>query len=160
MKLQVMGIVFGAWLALFMSHSPAAQPEHGTRQAAGGIEFQYGLMPAALVAHHAGEHPERKMHGDPPSRSSMHLVVALFDKQGGARISDAEVEATVTLLGGASVRKRLQPMTIADQPSYGEFFSMGVPGLYRIRFEAKRPGTTGIAYAEYEHRVARGGSSP
>jgi hypothetical protein len=159
MNLQVMGIVLAAWLAFFMGRSLAAQPEHGTRQAAGSIEFQYGLMPAALVARHAEEHPERKMHGGAPSRSNMHLVVALFDKQRGARVSDAEVEATVSLLGGGSQRKRLQPMTIADLPSYGEFFAMGVPGLYRIRFEARRPGEAGISYAEFEHRIAREGSS-
>ena len=94
-----------------------------------------------------------------PSRSSTHLVVALFDRQSGARVADAEVEATVTLLGGASVRKRLQPMAIADQPSYGQFFSMSVPGLYRIRLEARRPGAAGVAYAEFEHRVAREGPS-
>jgi hypothetical protein len=159
MKIRLMGLVFGAWLAALAGLVLAAQPEHSPRQASGQIDFQYGLMPAALVARHAKEHVERKMHGGVPSPSSTHLVVALFDKQSGARISDAEVEATVTLLGSTSVRKRLEPMTIADQPSYGEFFSMGVAGLYRIRFEARRPGAAGVAFAEFEHRVVREGPS-
>jgi hypothetical protein len=84
-------------------------------------------MPAVLVARHAKEHVERKMHGGAPSPSSTHLVVALFDKQSGARVSDAEVEATVTLLGSTSARKRLKPMAIADQPSFGGILLHGRP---------------------------------
>jgi hypothetical protein len=137
----------------------AAQIEHMPRRSSGDIQFEYGLVPAAVVARHAKDHAEREMHGGAPSRSSTHLVVALFDRQSGARVADAEAEATVTLLGGASVRKRLQPMAIADQPSYGQFFSMSVPGLYRIRLEARRPGAASVAYAEFEHRVAREGPS-
>ena len=165
MMLQLMANVLGARLPLLTGHSAAAQPEHGSRQAAGSIEFLYGLMPAPLVARHAGVHPERKMHGGAPSHSSIHLVVALFDEESGARVSDAGVDASgvdasVSLLGGACVRKRLQSMTITDRPSYGEFFVIGVPGLYRISFEARRPGAAGISYLELEHRVAREGSSP
>jgi hypothetical protein len=152
-------LALGAWLTLSGDYTVAVQHEHSVRQVGGGIEFQYGLMPAALVARHAENHPERKMHGGAVSRSGVHLVVALFDKQSGERVADAEVEVTIGLLGGASVRKRLQPMAIADQPSYGEFFAMGAPGLYRIRFEAKRPGVAGIAYAEFEHRVATKGGA-
>jgi hypothetical protein len=159
MKTRLGWLVYGAWLAVVASSALAAQIEHAPRRSSGDIEFQYGLMPAGLVARHIKEHPERKMHGGGGSTSSTHLVVALFDKQSGTRIADAEVEATVTLLGGTSVRKRLEPMTIADQPSYGEFFSIGVPGLYRIRFEARRPGAAGVAFAEFEHRVGREGSS-
>jgi hypothetical protein len=141
------------------SSALAAQIEHAPGRSSGDIAFEYGLVPAAVVARHAKDHAERGMHGGAPARSSTHLVVALFDRQSGARVFDAEVEATVTLLGGASERKRLQPMTIADQPSYGQFFSMGVPGVYRIRFEARRTGAAGVAFAEFEHRVRREESS-
>ena len=159
MKMRLEWVVNCAWLMALACSALAAQVEHAPRRSSGDIQFEYGLMPAAVVARHAKDHPERKMHGGAPSPSSTHLVVALFDRQSGARIADAEVEATLTLLGGASVRKRLEPMTIADQPSYGEFFSLGVPGLYRIRFEARRPGAPGVAYAEFEHRIGREGSS-
>ena len=128
MKLRLVWLIYGAWLAVVTGSALATQIEHATRRTSGDIEFQYGLMPAKVVARHAKDHVERKMHGGSESSSSTHVVVALFDRKSGARISDAEVEATVTLLGSASVRKRLEPMTVADQPSYGAFFSMGVPG--------------------------------
>lgn len=149
----------GAWLAAVAGSALATQIEHAPRRSSGDIEFQYGLMPAKEVARHAEDHVERKMHGGVEPASDTHLVVALFDRHNGARISNAEVEASVTLLGGASQRKRLERMTVADQLSYGGYFSMGVPGLYRIRFEARRAGAPGIAYAEFEHRVGREGSA-
>jgi hypothetical protein len=82
------------------------------------------------------------------------LVLAPFDAAKGERIAQAEVTATVTLLGGASVTRRLEPMTIADQPSFGGFFSLGMPGIYRLRFEVRRPGIAQRASTEFEYRVS------
>lgn len=72
-------------------------------------------------------------------------------------IADAEGTATVTLLGGASATKRLEPMAIANQPSFGGFFSLGAPGIYRLRFEARRPGVAEVASAEFEYRLSAEG---
>ena len=132
----------------------AADTAHAPRQPGQNIVFHYGVVPAEVVLAHSSEHAERKVHGGAVSKGSNHLVVALFDAAKGERIADAEVTATVTLLGGASVTKRLEPMAIADQPSFGRFFSMGVPGIYRRRFEARRPGTAEVAAAEFEYRVS------
>lgn len=60
----------------------------------------------------------------------------------------------ITLAGGPSVTKRLEPMTIPGQPGFGGFVSIGVPGIYKIRSEARRPGAAGSASAEFEHRVS------
>jgi len=57
------------------------------------------------------------------------------------------------MLGGTSVAKRLEPLVIANQPSFGGFFLLGVPGIYRIRFEVRRPGVAEVPAAEFEHRV-------
>jgi hypothetical protein len=127
-----------------------AQPAHAVRQS-GELQFHFGVVPAELVLRHPGEHPERQMHGKGAPRGS-HLVVALFEAQAGKRVADAEVTAHVTLAGGPSVTKRLEPMRIAGQPSFGAYVPIGAPGVYRIRFEAKRPGAA-PATAEFEHRV-------
>ena len=87
-------------------------------------------------------------------KGASHLVVALFDAAKGERIADAEVTATVMLLGGAPATKRLEPMAIANQPSFGRFFSLGMPGNYNLRFGARRPGVAEIASAEFEYRVS------
>lgn len=130
-----------------------ADPGHALQHVQ-DIMFHYGVVPAEMVLAHSDRHPERAMHRGSAPRGSSHVVVALFDAERGERIADAEVSATVTMLGGASVTKRLEPMAIASQPSFGAFFSMGVPGIYRLRFEARRPGVAGIASAEFEYRVS------
>lgn len=52
------------------------------------------------------------------------------------------------------MKLRFEPMTIADQPSFGGFFSLGMPGIYRLRFEVRRPGIAQPASAEFEYRVS------
>lgn len=135
----------------------AAEPAHSQRRTVQDVEFHYALAPAAIVLAHPDQHPEREMHGGVPSKGASHLVLALFDAAKGQRIAEAEVMATVTLLGGASVTRRLESMRIADQPSFGGFFSLGAPGIYRIRFEVRRPGSPAAASAEFEHRVSAEG---
>lgn len=132
----------------------AAEPAHALRQPKPGVVFHYGVVPAEVVLAHPEQHPEREMHRGAAPKGASHLVVALFDAAKGERIADAEVTATVTLLGGASATKRLEPMAIANQPSFGGFFSLGAPGIYRLRFEARRPGVAEVASAEFEYRLS------
>jgi hypothetical protein len=132
----------------------AAEQSHALRQGAHNLTFHYGVVPAAVVLAHPDEHPERAMHGGKPGRESSHLVVAIFDASSGQRVSDAEVSATVTRVGGNSVTKKLEVMRLRDQPSFGGFFSLNAPGIYRIRFEARRPARSTPVTAEFEHRVS------
>lgn len=132
----------------------AADSAHALRQTGRAVVFHFGVVPAAVVLAHPDKHPEREMHRGAAPKGASHVVVALFDAAKGERIANAEVTATVTLLGGASATKRLEPMTIADQPSFGGFFSLGMPGIYKLRFEARRPGIAEVASVEFEYRVS------
>jgi hypothetical protein len=134
----------------------AAEPGHALRKAGRDVVFHYGVVPASVVLAHPDKHPERQMHGGVAPKGASHLVVALFDAASGDRIAHAEVTATVSLLGGVAVSKRLEPMTIAGQPSFGGFFVLGMPGTYKLRFEARRPGAP-VAPAEFEYRVSHEG---
>jgi len=82
---------------------------------------------------------------------AVDLQVYFYRDSHEVRIS---VFAGVTPVGGASVTKRREPMMIANQPSFGGFFSLGAPGIYRLRFEARRPGVAEVASAEFEYRVS------
>jgi hypothetical protein len=149
---------FASWLSLlwllFAGQSLAADPAHALRQAGREVVFHYGVVPAQVVLAHPDKHPEREMHQGVAPKGASHLVVALFDAAKGERIARAEVTATVSLLGGPSVTKRLEPMTVADQPSFGGFFTLGMPGIYKLRFEARAPGIREAATAEFEYRVS------
>ena len=142
---------------LLLSSRPivAAQPAHGVRQTSGAVVFEYGWVPAVRVADHPAPHAESTMHGGARGQSGSHIVVALFDKASGARISDATVEVRITPFGGAAVTKTLEPMTIEGLPSYGGYVSVVRAGIYRILFEARGLNITGVASAEFEHRVSR-----
>ena len=129
------------------------QGAHSAQQSSAGLLFHYGLVPAEVVAAHAPSHAEREMHRG-PRRGQSHLLLALFDSGSGARIAEAEVAVHITLAGGPSVTRRLEPMTIAGQPGFGGYVSVGAPGVYTLRFEARRPGAPGVASAVFEHRVA------
>lgn len=103
---------------------------------ADGLEIHYGVVPAAVVDAHRKDDAERTMHRGVPRRAGQHhLTVALFDARTHGRIEQAEVWATVTELGLAPNRKKLEPMRLAGEMSYGNYFSMAAPGPYRIRLE-------------------------
>lgn len=142
-----------AGVAVLAWAGAAAQPAPTQRQA-GGLVLQYGLVPAEMVIAVSRPQAEREMHGGAAGKSGSHLVLAIFDAASGQRISEAEVMTHITLVGGASTTKRLEPMNINDMPSFGAFVPIGAPGIYKIRFEVKRAGVEGTASAEFEHRVA------
>lgn len=142
--------LLGASAGLLAWETAQAQATHSPRDTSQGVVFHFGVVPAEIVEAHPLEHPERAMHKG-ATRGEKHLVLAIFDASSGRRIAQAEVDATVSLVGGPAVTKRLQPMSVADQPSFGEFFHMG-SGLYRIRFQVKRAGSS-TAVGEFEYRV-------
>lgn len=129
-----------------------AQPAHSA-QRSGGLLFHYGVVPAEVVLAHAGGHAERQMHQGKARRGTRHIVLALFDEKSGRRVADAEATLHLTLAGGVSATTKLEPMTIAGQASYGGFVFMDAPGIYTLRFDIRRPGVSGSAHAEFEHRV-------
>jgi hypothetical protein len=145
-------VVLTGVIAAFLAAAAQSQQPHAIRQSV-GLQFHYGVVPAELVLRHPDQHPERQMHGKGAAPRGSHLVLALFEAQSGKRVSIAEVSAHVTLAGGPSVTRRLEPMKIAEQPSFGAFVPIGAPGIYRIRFEVKRPGVERGDSAEFEHRV-------
>jgi hypothetical protein len=81
-------------------------------------------------------------------------VVALFDAQTGARITDARIRAGV---GDRSHNHEpdssLEPMQIDGMMSYGNFFLLQGAGTWRIHLEILRAGALRPIEADfaYEH---------
>ena len=123
---------------------------------AGNLAVYLGVLPAEMVQGHSPEHPEGKMHGGvPSSRRQHHVVIALFDAKDGSRIGDASVKARVGEIGLAPVQEKLERMTIDKTISYGNYFSMGSSGPYRIEIEIIRPGSTGPVKTTFEYSHPR-----
>jgi hypothetical protein len=129
--------ITAGWLAAF---APLAMPaDAGPRQVVGDVVIYLGVLPADMVRGHPPEHPEGVMHGGAPAGES-HVMVALFERASGRRITDAAVEAAVSGKGMERSRKSLEPMTVAGALTYGNYFTLLGPGPYRIEIEIRVAG--------------------
>jgi hypothetical protein len=116
----------------------AAAAETDSRQVVGDVVVYLGVLPGYMVRGHPPEHPESAMHGGAPAGES-HVMVALFERASGKRITDATVQAKISGKGMEPVQKRLEAMTVAGALTYGNYFALLGPGPYRIEIEVRPP---------------------
>ena len=119
-----------------------------------GLTVYFGVMPAAIAEGITGS----SMHGaQPPTAHSHHLIVAIFNSVTGERVTDASVTAKVTQPGFELPEKTLEPMKISDTVTYGNFFDLVKPGIYRIRLSISRPGSARPIVVDllYDHPIPR-----
>lgn len=122
-------------------------------QVVDGVAIYLGVMPAQIVQGHPKEHPEVGMHGGAPTRGDrVHVVVALFDNATGQRIENAQVTGSVMEIGLSAEQKRLEPMRIVDNVTYGNYFDMPGNGIYHIKVRIRRPSMPGLLEAQFTHR--------
>ena len=120
------------------------------------IGIYLGVVPTDLIMKHPMEHTERAMHGGVPlGKHHHHVMVALFESKTGDRLTDAKVTANVVELGLAGHTKELEPMTIAGTLTYGNYFDLGVSGVYRILVRVRTPGLAHIIEAQFEYKHHR-----
>ena len=118
-----------------------------------GIAVYYAVIPAEMIRGHPKQHPEATMHGGVPNRPHVHhVMLALFDASSLERIFDAEVAATVGEIGLAGERKKLEPFTVADALTYGNYFEFHPRIDYRVRVDIRRPGSPKAARVEFEFK--------
>jgi hypothetical protein len=136
---------------LMVPGGPASASLEESYRTRDGVAAYLGVLPAQAVRGHPPGHPERRMHGGPPSGPhDYHLVVALFDTATGARIGDAQVTAAVSGLGHVGkTRRRLDPMTIADAVTYGGYVTLPGRDRYVIEIEVVRAGQASPVQLEF-----------
>ena len=121
------------------SSAPESPASDGVRSA-GGLVVYLGIVPAALIrGHEAGT--IGAMHGNPDSTTqSHHVMVAVFDATSGARITASRVTATLRPADGATSSKLLEPMTINNALTYGNYFTLPDDGtLSSLEVRIERP---------------------
>jgi hypothetical protein len=139
-------------IGLILGTMPSIAADSENSKTVGGIVIYVGMLPAELIQGHPAGHAEARMHPEGKAGSRQeHLVVALFDAKTGARITDAEVMASVDQPGVHGPKKRLEPMRIADTITYGNFFDVRSQGTYLIQIEIHRPTVAGVIKAEFKH---------
>jgi len=111
-----------------------------------------GVIPSEIAAKHLPSHQEALMHGGKRSGDRFqHLVVAVYDAKTNQRIADAKVTASVADPGISTEEKQLEPMTIADTLSYGNYFSMMPKSHYLITVSVRRPGVHQPTRAQFDY---------
>jgi hypothetical protein len=118
---------------LLFTTSLAIADELERHQRVDGMSVYLGVIPAQLIQEYSGG-----MHGgDADKEHRYHVLVALFDSKSGERIIDARIKATVSPLGLGGSTKELEVMH-GELLSYGNYFTLHKPELYRIRVEIQR----------------------
>jgi hypothetical protein len=117
-----------------------------------GTVIYFAVVPAEIIRGHAQGHSEATMHGGVPDGKHIHhIMVALFEADSFDRITDAEVEATVTEIGLAGKTETLEPFTVADALTYGNYFEMPSQAIYRVNVTVQRPGSPKMTEAVFEY---------
>ncbi len=150
---RALAVIVAIFIGLSAVHVRAA--EDAPFKTVDGMVVYFGAVPAEIIKGHPSRHPEQTMHGGSHSgQHEYHLMIAIFDSATGARISDAMVTASVFGLGLAGATKALEPMSIADTVTYGEFFDLPGADLYTIRLTIERPGLGHASKVEFtfDHR--------
>lgn len=104
----------------------------------GGMVVNMGLVNAIMAEHADAQHG---MHKGGHGPGMEHVVIALAEEKGGARIADADITIEVKNPKGAVQKKPLMPMVTAGYPDYSEVFDFGWSGKYAVRVMIKRKGT-------------------
>jgi hypothetical protein len=120
MSLRILNNLSAALLAglLAMAASPVAGAHLGRSTIADGIAVHLGIMPAEVLRAHPERYPRHDGAKIPAGKNVYHVMAALFDDASGARITDADVVATVAPLGLGAAAKHLDPTIVAGAVTY------------------------------------------
>ncbi len=107
-----------------------------------GLTVYLGVVPAAIVARHSTQHTEAKMHGGvPPSGArAFHIVVAVFNKADGTRLTNLKLLARLQGKGVDRSAIPLTPMTVDGALTFGGYASFGQLDNIMIFIDITRPG--------------------
>ncbi len=108
-----------------------------------GMSVYLGVIPAQITQDYPGMHSAAA-----GAEHRYHVLVALFDSKSGKRITDARVKAAVFPLGLERSPEELEPMR-GEPLSYGNYFTLHKPELYRIRVEIQRGDDGHLSVAEF-----------
>jgi hypothetical protein len=138
---------------MFSTHEVMAAESDSYREV-GGMSVYLGVIPSEIAGSHHRTRAERTMHGGAPSgENSFHVLVSVFDQATGQRLRGLSVRASVHAHGRATSAKPLEPMTVADALTYGNYFIMPGSGEHQITVEILRPGAAQAVRADFTHVV-------
>ena len=114
-----------------------------------------GIVPAALTRNHPGDVKGTLMHGGAPANSvhNVHVMVAVFDRATGTRITKAAVRARFLGERGRKWSVQLKPMTVNGALTYGGYTNLGTTEEPSVFIDILRqfPGKPRTVTARFEY---------
>jgi hypothetical protein len=106
------------------------------RQDVGEFRVYLAVMPAEFLAGPGvSQVPGATPYDSPAARDTHHVMVSIFERRSGRRVSDAAVQARVAALGFSGEKKTLRPRSVADEQVYAALFPMIGRGPFRVDVE-------------------------
>lgn len=128
--------------ALALAPQPASAGVVNGVQIVDDLTIYLGVVPAAVTRRHAPRHAERTMHGgaERAGLHDVHLMVAVFSRPTGQRVTDAAVTARVHGTGSNRWTVPLRPMRINGALTFGGYTSLQNEEALMISVDVTRPG--------------------
>ncbi len=145
------GALFGALFTCAMVvFSSATSAEHwGRTQTVNGLDLYLGVVSAEVLRQDPDRYPYHERTKLPSGRDMYHVMVALFDKTSGERITDAVVTARVAPLALGGPTRTLEPILVAGALTYCNYFRISPPDTYVIQAEIRRPDVARVVRARF-----------
>lgn len=142
LRAGILYMFYPAGASLKPRDSASAQRDANHKRV-GGLDIYMGITPAALAA------VEPK---GPRGKGQYYLTISVHDAASNAFIKDAQVEARAANAVSGGETKKLQPVTVNQSPSYGNFFRMEGKEPYTITVRVRRPGEDGRLETSFAFR--------
>lgn len=114
-----------------------------------GMTVYLGVIAADVLRDNPQEYTYHNPGKIPSGHKTYHVLLALFDKASGKRVTDAEVAARISPLGLAGPKKKFDPMTVAGVVTYCNYFRLSATDRYVIDAEIRRPGVSRTIRAKF-----------
>ncbi len=143
--------LFGALLtcALVVFSSATSADHLGQTQTVNGLDVFLGLVSAEALRQHPDRYPYHEQAKLPSGKDMYHVMLALFDKDSGERITDAVVKARVAPLALGGPTRPLEPTLVAGALTYCNYFRISPSDTYVIQAEIRRPGVARMVRARF-----------
>ncbi len=151
LAIALFGALFGVLLACaLVVFSSATSAEHrGRTQTVNGLEVYLGVVSVAALRQDPDRYPYHEQARLPSGRDMYHVMLALFDKVSGARITDAVVEARVAPLAFGGPTRPLEPTLVAGALTYCNYFRISPSDTTVIQAEIHRPDVARVVRARF-----------
>ncbi|MFV2033643.1 MAG: hypothetical protein ACC631_00780, partial [Halocynthiibacter sp.] len=125
---------------LFLVSGVAYAADTSAYKVVDGVLIYYAVLPGEMVRAYPPGSPEATMHGGVPRGQHIHHIqIALFDAESDARITDAQVTATIAEPGLPAEGIEFEPFMVGDALAYGTYYKFARLVNYTITVRLERP---------------------